>query len=65
MLYKQPDSDKHFALVTLILCTATLTWEGVNLFSWDGSFNGLDLLVVITMSIIGTKAYAYIFNSWE
>jgi hypothetical protein len=46
------------------MCVAILTWETIEFFKWDGSFNGLDLLVVIAMSIIGAKTYTHIFNEW-
>jgi len=64
MLHKYPNSEKHFSLATLIMCVAILTWETIEFFKWDGSFNGLDLLVVIAMSIIGAKTYTHIFNEW-
>lgn len=64
MLNKYPNSEKHFSLATLIMCTAILTWEIITFFQWDGSFNGLDLLVVISTSIIGAKTYSHIFNEW-
>jgi hypothetical protein len=64
MFHKSPNSEKHFSLATLIMCTVIITWEIVEFFKWDGSFNGLDLLVVIAISVIGAKTYSHIFNEW-
>jgi hypothetical protein len=53
-------TDTHYALLTLIMCTTILTWKAVELLRWEGSFNGLDFLLVVTISIIGSKTYTHI-----
>jgi hypothetical protein len=57
-------SDKHFTLCAFALSIIVLTLEGVQLFAWDGSFNGLDLLVVILAGAMSARCYKHICDSW-
>jgi len=57
--------DKHLSLVTLIICTAILTGETISLISFDGSFNAIDLLLVIFSSIMAAKTYTHLTNGLQ